>query len=99
MNKHRKAESRRVKACVRMRRAAGFDTSYKKARRIIRKHDRAMRDLPKKFTRGCVRGVKRVNRSMAEAVAEFAKLASSFSSYRAGDRRDGVLRRHPSAVA
>lgn len=79
MNKHRKAESRRVKSYVRIRRAAGFDTSYKKARRNIRKHDRAMRDLPKKLTRGCVRGVKRVNRSTAEAVAGFAKLASSLA--------------------
>lgn len=79
MNKHRKAESRRVKSYVRIRRAAGFDTSYKKARRNIRKHDRDMRDLPKKLTRGCVRGVKRVNRSTAEAVAGFAKLASSLA--------------------
>lgn len=79
MNKHRKAESRRVKSYVRIRRAVGFDTSYKKARRNIRKHDRAMRDLPKKLTRGCVRGVKRVNRSTAETVAGFAKLASSLA--------------------
>lgn len=79
MNKHRKAESRRVKSYVRIRRAAGCDTSYKKARRSIRKRDRAMRDLPKKLARGCVRGVNRVNRSTAEAVAGFAKLASSLA--------------------
>ena len=79
MNKHRKAEARRVKSYVRIRRAAGFDTSYKKARRHIRKRDRAMRDLPKNLSRGLVRGAKRVNRSTAEAVAGFAKLASSLS--------------------
>ena len=79
MNKHRKAESRRVKSYVRIRRAAGCDTSYKKARRTIRKHDRAMRDLPKNIRRGFVRGAKRVNRSMAESVAGFAKLASSLA--------------------
>lgn len=79
MNKHCKAESRRVKSYVRIRRAAGFDTSYKKARRNIRKHDRAMQSLPKKLRRGLVRGAKRANRSMAEAVAGFAKLASSLA--------------------
>lgn len=79
MNKFRKAESRRVKAYVGIRRAAGFDASYKEARRTIRKPDRAMRDLPKNIRRGFVRGAKRVNRSMAEAVAGFAKLASSLA--------------------
>lgn len=79
MNKHRKAESRRVKAYVHMLRAVGCNTSYKKARRDIRKRDRSMRDLPKKLTRGYVRGVNRVNRSTAEAVAGFAKLASSLA--------------------
>ena len=79
MNKHHKAESRRVKAYVRMRRAVGCNTSYKKARRDIRKHDRAMQSLPKKLSRGLVRGAKRVNRSTAEAVAGFAKLASSLA--------------------
>lgn len=79
MNKRRKAESCRVKSYVRIRRAAGFDTSYKKARRDIRKRDRSMRDIPKKLSRGFVRGAKRVNRSMAEAVAGFAKLASSLA--------------------
>lgn len=79
MNKHRKAESRRVKSYVRWLRVCGRDISYKKARRNIRKHDRDMRDLPKKLTRGYVRGVNRVNRSTAEAVAWFAKLASSLA--------------------
>ena len=79
MNKHHKAESRRVKAYVRMRRAVGCETSYKKARRHIRKRDRSMQDLPKKLSRGLVRGAKRVNRSMAESVAGFAKLASSLA--------------------
>lgn len=79
MNKHRKAESRRVKSYVRIRRAVGCDTSYKKARRHIRKRDRAMRDLTKKLTRGFVRGVKRVNRSTAETVAGLAKLVSSLA--------------------
>lgn len=76
MNKHRKAESRRVKSYVRIRRAAGFDTSYKKARRNIRKHDRAMRDLPKKLSRGLRKGIKRCNYSMkavSSAVASIAK--------------------------
>lgn len=79
MNKHRKAESRKVKAYVRLRRACGSDISYKKARRIIRRHDLAMRYLPKNLSRGFVRGAKRVNRSTAEAVAGFAKLASSLA--------------------
>ena len=79
MNKHHKAESRRVKAYVRMCRAVGCNTSYKKARRDIRKRDRSMRDLPKKLSRGLVRGAKRVNRSTAEVVAGFAKLASSLA--------------------
>lgn len=74
MNKHRKAESRRVKSYVRWLRGCGRDISYKKARRNIRK-----RDLPKKLSRGLVRGAKRVNRSTAEAVAGFAKLASSLA--------------------
>lgn len=79
MNKHHKAESRKVKAYVRICRAAGCDATYKKARRNIRKRDRSMRDLPKNLSRGLVRGAKRVNRSTAEAVAGFAKLASSLA--------------------
>lgn len=38
-----------------------------------------MRDLPKNINRGLVRGVNRVNRSMSEAVAGFAKLAASLA--------------------
>lgn len=79
MNKHRKAESRRVKSYVRWLRACGRDISYKKARRRIRKLDRAKRGLPKNFGRGFTRGVKRVNRSMSDAVASFAKLTSSLA--------------------
>lgn len=79
MDKHRKAESRRVKSYVRILRAVGCETSYKKARRHIRKRDRDMRNLPKKLCHGLVRGAKRVNRSTAEAVAGFAKLASSLA--------------------
>lgn len=59
--------------------SCGSDISYKKARRRIRKHDRAMQGLPKKLRRGLVRGAKWANRSMAEAVARFAKLASSLA--------------------
>lgn len=76
MNKHRKAESRRVKAYVRWLRACGRDISYKKARQRIRKNNRAMRDLPKNFSRGFTRGVNRVNSSMSDAVASFAKSTS-----------------------
>lgn len=79
MNKHRKAESHRVKSYVRIRRACGSGISYKKARRDVRNRDRSMRDLPKNLSRGLVRGAKRVNRSTAEAVAGFAKLASSLA--------------------
>ena len=77
MNKHRKAESRRVKSYVRVLRSFGSDISYKKARRNIRKRDRATRDIPRNLRRGFVRGANRINRSMAETVAGFAKLASS----------------------
>ena len=77
MNKHRKDESRLVRSYVRCLRGCGRDISYRKARRHIRKLDRAKRGLPKNFSRGFTRGVKRVNRSTAEAVAGFAKLASS----------------------
>lgn len=79
MNKHRKAESRRVKSYVWWLRGCGRDISYKKARRHIRKLDRAKRGLPKNFSRGFTRGVKRVNRSMSDAVASFAKLTSSLA--------------------
>ena len=79
MNRYRKVESRRVKAYVLILRACGCDTSYKKARRCVRKRDRSMRDLPKNLSRGFVRGAKRVNRSMAEAVVGFAKLTSSLA--------------------
>jgi hypothetical protein len=79
MNKRRKAESRKVKAYVRLLRAVGCGTTYKKARRNIRKRDRASRDLPKNLSRGFVRGVKRVGRSTAETVAKLAKSASSLA--------------------
>lgn len=79
MNKHCKAESRKVKAYVRVLRACGSDISYRKARRNIRKNERAKRELPKRIRRGFIRGAKRVNCSAAEAVSRFAKLTSSLA--------------------
>lgn len=75
MNKHRKAEARRVKAYVRILRAHGFGLSYKDARRHIRKRDKAMRDIPKAVKRGVRKGIKRCDRSMKAASSAFARLA------------------------
>ena len=75
MNKYRKAEARKVKAYVRILRAVGCDTSYKKARRHIRKRDRAMRDLPKNMRRGLRKGIKRCDYVVSRAVARIAEYA------------------------
>lgn len=74
MDKHRKAESRRVKSYVRILRAVGCETSYKKARRHIRKRDRDMRNLPKNVNRGLRKGIKRCNYIMRTASGTFARL-------------------------
>ena len=73
MNKFRKAESRRAKMLHRYMCAVGFDYSYKKARRSIRKHDRAMRDLPKNIKRGLHKGIKRCDYGVSRAVARIAE--------------------------
>lgn len=75
MNKYRKAESRQVKAYVRILRAVGCNTSYKKARRHIRKRDRAMRDLPKNVRRCLHKGIKRCDYGIARAMARIAEYA------------------------
>lgn len=75
MNKHRKAESRKGKAHVRVLRAVGCDTSYKKARRHIRKRDRAMRDLPKNVKRAFHKGIKQCDYGVARAMARIAERA------------------------
>lgn len=75
MNKHRKAESRKAKACVRAIRAVGCDISYKKARRYIRNRNRSMRDLPKNVNRGLRKGTKRCDYSMKAASSAIARLA------------------------
>ena len=78
MNKFRKAESRQAKACVRILRAVGCDTSYKKARRHIRKRNRVMRDLPKNLSRGLRKGVKRCDYVVSREFARIAERAVVF---------------------
>lgn len=75
MNKYRKAESRKVKAYIRILRAVGCNTSYKKARRHIRKLDRSMRDFPTNFRRGLRKGIKQCDYGVARAVARIAECA------------------------
>lgn len=75
MNKYRKAESRKVKAYVRILRAVGCETSYKKARRHIRKRERAMRDLPKNVKRALHKGIKQCGYGVARAMARIAEYA------------------------
>lgn len=75
MNKHRKAESRKAKAYVRVLRAVGYDISYKKARRYIRNRNRSMRDLPKNVNRGLRKAIKRCNYSMNAVSSTVARLA------------------------
>lgn len=72
MNKHRKAESRRVRSYVRWLRGCGRDISYKKARRRIRKLDRAKRDLPKKLASSLVRTSMLPLRATALVIDEMA---------------------------
>lgn len=68
MNKHRKAESRRAKSLRRYMCAVGFDYSYKKARRSVRKFDRDKREVPTNFIRGLRKGIKRCNYNVSNAV-------------------------------
>ena len=75
MNKHRKAEARKVKAYVRILRAVGCDTSYKKARRHIRKRDRAMRDLPKNVKRAFRKGINQCDYGVSRAFARITERA------------------------
>lgn len=75
MNKHRKAESRRAKSLRRYMCAVGFDYSYKKARRSVRKFDRDKREVPTNFIRGLCKGIKRCDYVVARAVARIAEYA------------------------
>lgn len=73
MNKHRKAEARRVKRIVRVMKACGCSVNYRAVRRKMRVYDRSLNNVPRIFHNG----LRRLNYGVAEAVRTISHAAVS----------------------
>lgn len=72
MNKHHKAESRKIKAFVRISKDCGQPQSYRRVRRMLRRWDRDMKRLPRLVGRAIHKGIKRTDYGVAKAVKQMS---------------------------
>lgn len=75
MNKHRRAESRRVKRMVRVMKACGCSVNYRAVRRKMRVYDRSLNNVPRIIHNG----LRRLNYGVAEAVRTISHAVASMS--------------------
>ena len=72
MNKHHKAESRRVKALLQLANAGGCQYTYRQVRRQVRQWDRDIKAIPTVAFRGISKGFKRLNYEVVNAARSLA---------------------------
>ena len=72
MNKHRKAEARRVKALLQVTNAGGCQYTYRQIRRQVRQWDRDIKALPRLVGRAIHKGIKRTDYGVSKAVKQIA---------------------------
>ena len=72
MNKHRKAEARRVKALLQSANACGCRYTYRRVRRQVRQWDRDIKALPRLVGRAIHKGIKRTDYGVSKAVKQIA---------------------------